>query len=160
MRLVEGALAVLLPLSGCTTGRADAPTPHAHRYAVEHTETEWRRLLTPEEFEVLRHKGTERAFSGAYFGSHERAVYVCPACGTPLFSSEQKFDSGTGWPSFWAPIDAKSVETERDDSMGMSRIEVRCAHCGGHLGHVFDDGPKPTGLRYCINSAALKQVRK
>jgi peptide-methionine (R)-S-oxide reductase len=116
--------------------------------------------LTTEQFHVLREKGTERAFSGAYFASHERAIYVCAACGKELFRSDEKFDSGTGWPSFWAPIREGSVETESDQSQGMIRTEVRCSRCGGHLGHVFNDGPAPTGLRYCVNSAALKQVLK
>ena len=128
------------------------------KHPVEKSDDEWRKLLTEEQFRVLRQKGTERAFTGAYWNSHDRALYVCAACGQELFKSEAKFDSGCGWPSFTAPADAAAVENERDDSHGMSRTEVMCSRCGGHLGHVFDDGPRPTGLRYCINSAALKSI--
>jgi peptide-methionine (R)-S-oxide reductase len=122
---------------------------------VVKTEAEWRKVLTPEQFHILREAGTERPFTGAYWNSHDKAVYHCAACDYPLFRSDDKFESGTGWPSFFEAIPGH-VETRVDESYGMSRTEVRCARCGSHLGHVFDDGPKPTGLRYCINSAALK----
>jgi len=122
---------------------------------IEKTDEEWRKQLTPEQYEVCRRKGTERAFSGRYWDHHAEGVYRCVACGEPLFASDAKFDSGTGWPSFWAPIDPDRVETEEDRSLFMRRTEVRCARCGAHLGHVFPDGPKPTGERYCINSVCL-----
>jgi peptide-methionine (R)-S-oxide reductase len=122
------------------------------------TEEEWKKLLTPEQFQVLRKAGTERAFTGEYWNNHEKGTYVCAACGLPLFSSETKFESGTGWPSFWQPIDPHNVETKTDKSFFMSRTEVLCARCGGHLGHVFTDGPRPTGLRYCMNSVSLKFI--
>jgi peptide-methionine (R)-S-oxide reductase len=122
------------------------------------SDAEWRKILTPEQFHVLREKGTERAFTGAYYASHDRALYVCAACGKELFRSDEKFDSGSGWPSFWAPIGDESVDTESDSSHGMVRTEVRCSRCGSHLGHVFADGPAPTGMRYCINSVALKAI--
>ncbi len=120
------------------------------------SESEWKDVLTPEQFYVLRRKGTERAFTGAYWNAKQIGIYLCAACGQQLFSSDHKFDSGTGWPSYWQPIDQASVTTHSDDGFFMQRTEVCCSRCGGHLGHVFDDGPRPTGLRYCINSAAMK----
>ena len=127
---------------------------------IEKTEEEWRRELTPEQYRVLREKGTERPWSGVYNDTKEPGVYRCAGCGTELFRSDEKFESGTGWPSFFAPASEDAVETEEDNAFFMRRTEVLCATCGGHLGHVFDDGPHPTGLRYCINSAALELDRE
>jgi peptide-methionine (R)-S-oxide reductase len=119
------------------------------------SEEDWQRELTPEQYAVCRQKGTERAFTGRYWDHHEPGVYRCTACGEPLFSSDTKFDSGTGWPSFWAPLDPASVATVEDTSHGMHRVEAVCGACGAHLGHVFPDGPQPTGERYCMNSVSL-----
>lgn len=122
---------------------------------VEKSEAEWQRELSPEQYQILRRKGTERAFTGRYWNHHDQGMYRCAGCGTELFSSETKYDSGSGWPSFTAPAEAENVATETDNSYGMVRTEVLCAKCHGHLGHVFPDGPGPEGLRYCINSASL-----
>ncbi len=123
---------------------------------IQKTEEEWRKELTPEQYAILRKKGTEPAFTGALYHNHADGSYHCAACGAELFKSDAKFDSGSGWPSFYLPADNSAIETHEDMSYGMRRVEVTCARCGGHLGHVFPDGPKPTGLRYCINSASLK----
>jgi len=127
---------------------------------VTKTEEEWKKVLSPEEYHVLREKGTEPAFSGKYLKNKKKGTYVCAGCGNELFSSETKFDSGTGWPSFWSPVSKDSVEEKVDNRFGMHRTEVRCKKCDGHLGHVFDDSPTPTGQRYCINSVSLKFKEK
>jgi peptide-methionine (R)-S-oxide reductase len=155
-------------LSGCrqsssqdlTSDGSRAEARKDHQYTVVKSEEEWKAQLSPEAYYVLRERGTERAFTGKYAKSKAKGIYLCAGCQNPLFSSETKFESGTGWPSFYQPISPESVLELEDRSYGMIRTEVECSQCGGHLGHVFDDGPKPTGLRYCLNSAALEFVKK
>ena len=127
---------------------------------VVKTNAEWRKSLTPQQYKILRKQGTERAFTGEYWNSKTPGVFQCAGCGHDLFDSDHKFDSGTGWPSYWRPVGTEAVETQSDRSWGTVRTEVHCARCGGHLGHVFEDGPPPTGLRYCINSASLSLAER
>jgi peptide-methionine (R)-S-oxide reductase len=160
------AALLAIPLMALAAGTADkapsppkaseaAPAAQAPGEKVTKTEEQWRKQLTPEQFHILREKGTERAFSGKLWDNHEAGVYRCAACGQVLFSSDTKFESGTGWPSFFQPASPAAVQLHEDNSLFMSRTEVVCSRCGGHLGHVFPDGPEPTGQRYCMNSASL-----
>jgi len=139
-------------------GRARETSGKSEKVSL--SEKEWREKLTPEQYHVLREKGTERPFTGALVNNHDDGFYHCAACGAPLFKSDTKFESGSGWPSFFDPIEKDAVELHEDNAYGMRRVEVTCAKCGGHLGHVFPDGPRPTGLRYCINSASLTFTRQ
>lgn len=165
--LILGAFGFLL-LTGLDRTQARVPfmaerkkqNSQKKREKIVKTEEEWRKILTPEQFYVTRQKGTERAFTGAYNDNHQAGIYYCVSCGQALFDSTTKFDSGTGWPSFYAPIARENVEEETDTTYGMRRVEVKCSRCDAHLGHVFDDGPRPSHLRYCMNSVALKFVPK
>jgi peptide-methionine (R)-S-oxide reductase len=160
MKLLFTAIVVVATLIAIIACGADKALAQGHKPsakdAVIKTDAEWRKILTPEQYDVLRNKGTERAYTGKYWNNHANGTYVCAGCGLELFSSKTKFESGTGWPSFWDPIKKGAVDYETDTSdPGEVRTEVLCSRCGGHLGHVFDDGPKPTGKRYCMNSVAL-----
>lgn len=152
---LAGAIALGVAVLGtASAGRGEHPEP-SRADRIEKTEEAWKQELTPDEFRVLRQKGTERPFTSPYNGDHEPGVYACAACGLELYHSEHKFDSGTGWPSFYKAIDKDRVDRHRDSSLGMVRTELTCARCGGHLGHVFSDGPRPTGERHCINGVSL-----
>ncbi len=147
--LASGAVGLALGATGSQAAWAAA------EYEVTHTDAEWRKLLSPEAYNVLRQEGTERPFTSPLLDEHRKGTFTCAGCDLPVYSSDTKFESGTGWPSFWQPIDESAIGTTTDRSFGMSRTEVHCSRCGGHLGHVFNDGPKPTGLRYCMNGVAL-----
>jgi peptide-methionine (R)-S-oxide reductase len=156
LKMLVGAAAVGAAF-GVLRIEAAAPLadPNSPLPKIIKTDEEWKKILSPEVYEITRMKGTEYPFTGKYWDNHDKGSYSCAACGLLLFSSDTKYDSGTGWPSFWAPISPQVVAVNQDDSLGMSRTEVTCARCDSHLGHVFDDGPAPTGLRYCMNSLAL-----
>jgi peptide-methionine (R)-S-oxide reductase len=164
-RILVTTLALALCVAGMPpAGEAEPARPAAAKGGgvgkVTKSDEEWRKILKPEQYRVLRKEGTEIAFTGKYWNHHDPGIYLCAGCGLELFSSDTKFDSGTGWPSYWAPIARDHVHEVVDRTLGMERVEVECARCGGHLGHVFDDGPRPTGLRYCMNSASLTFVPK
>jgi peptide-methionine (R)-S-oxide reductase len=151
--LVLAFLVVMLP--ACSQNDSKKMASMNTEFKIQKSETEWKKELTPEQYRILRQKGTERAFTGEYWNNHEEGAYYCAACQHKLFSSDTKFESGTGWPSFYKPVAESAIAIQVDRSAGMVREEVLCSNCGGHLGHVFPDGPEPTGLRYCLNSASL-----
>jgi peptide-methionine (R)-S-oxide reductase len=153
---IAAVLIVGYVLPACSQTKNEPVKSSKTSYEVTKSEEEWKKQLTPIQYEVLRQKGTERAFTGKYWENHKKGIYYCAACRLPLFDSENKFESGSGWPSFFTPVNASAVSIIKDTSYNMVREEVVCSRCGGHLGHVFDDGPKPTGLRYCMNSASLE----
>jgi peptide-methionine (R)-S-oxide reductase len=153
-------LVIIFTVPGCSQENSGNNKPASTKYTIMKTEAEWKKLLTPEQYHVLREKGTERAFTGSLWNNHEKGVYYCAACHQALFDSDTKFESGTGWPSFYKPMTETAVAVNSDTSYGMVRDEVVCSRCGGHLGHVFPDGPKPTGLRYCMNSVSMVFEKK
>lgn len=158
----QGAASVATPATEMSSDSIVPPQYDAQGKLVKVTKSkeEWKKQLSADAYRVLREEGTERAFTGKLWENHDKGIYVCAGCGLPLFASETKFDSGTGWPSFYQPLSKDCIVENEDRAYGMVRLEVECARCGGHQGHVFDDGPKPTGLRYCINSVSLKFVKQ
>jgi len=154
--LLTALTCILLAGSSC----AQKNKKPVEKFAVTKTDAEWRKQLTADQFAIARKAGTEAPYTGKYWDDHEKGIYKCVSCGQELFTSDTKFESGTGWPSFWKPITKQNVLEKTDNTFGMERTEVLCSRCGAHLGHVFDDGPKPTGLRYCMNSASMDFVKK